>query len=85
MPAYQYKCEYCLKEWTEYHAFHEEITKCPFCDQENIRRIYNYVSTINKLEEAMEYKNNKKVGTKTREYIEQARQDLKEHKAQQKR
>ena len=85
MPAYQYKCEYCSKEWTEHHGFDEKATRCPFCEQENIKRIYNYVSTINKLEEAMEYKRNKKVGTKTREYIEQARQDLKEHKAQSKK
>ena len=39
MPAYQYKCEYCSKEWTEYHGFNEEPTKCPFCEQENIKRV----------------------------------------------
>jgi len=85
MPAYQYKCEYCSKEWTEYHGFEEEASKCPFCEKEKIKKIYNYVTTINKLEEVMEYKRSKKVGTKTREYIEQARQDLKEHKAQSKK
>lgn len=83
MPAYNYKCEYCSKEWTEYHGFNEEPTKCPFCEQENIKRVYNYVSTINRLEEVMEHK--RKTGVKTREFIEQARQDLKEHKAEQKK
>lgn len=79
MPAYQYKCEYCLKEWTEYHGFNEEPKKCPFCEQENIKRTYNYESSIKRIEEAMEHK--RKPGTKTREFIEQARQNLKEHKA----
>ena len=79
MPAYQYKCEYCSKEWTEHHGFNEEAKKCPFCEQENIKRVYNYISSINKLEETTEHK--KKPGTKTREFIEQARQNLKEHKA----
>lgn len=82
MPAYQYKCEYCSKEWTEYHGFEEEAAKCPFCEQESIKRVYNYVSSINRIEEAMERK--RKPGTKTREFIEQARQDLKEHKANKK-
>lgn len=79
MPAYQYKCDYCSKDWTEHHGFNEEPKKCPFCDQENIKKVYNYVSTINKLEETIQVK--KKVGTKTREFIEQARRDLKDHKA----
>ena len=79
MPAYQYKCEYCLKEWTEHHGFNEEPKKCPFCEQETIKRTYNYESSIKRIEEAMEHK--RKPGVKTREFIEQARQNLKEHKA----
>lgn len=82
MPAYQYKCEYCSKDWTEYHGFEEEAVKCPFCEQENIKRLYNYVSSIKRIKEAMEHK--RKPGIKTREFIEQARQDLKEHKANKK-
>jgi len=82
MPAYQYKCNFCYKEWTEYHGFEEEPTKCPFCEQETIKRTYNYESSIKRLEEVMEHK--RKPGAKTREFIEQARQDLKEHKANKK-
>lgn len=77
MPAYQYKCDSCFKEWTEYHGLEEKATKCPFCEQENIKKVYNYVSSITKLGEQIQ----KKPGTKTREFIEQARQNLKEHKA----
>lgn len=79
MPAYQYKCEYCLKEWSEYHGLEEKATKCPFCEQENIKKVYNYISSINKSENKTELQ--KKPGVKTREFIEQARQNLKEHKA----
>jgi len=83
MPSYLYKCDYCLKEWTENHSFNEETKKCPFCEQNMARRTYSYVVNINKQEYVKEI--NKKAGTKTREYIEQARQDLKEHKAQSKK
>ena len=83
MPAYDYQCNFCQKKWTEYHGFNEDTIKCPFCEQENIKRVYNYVSQINKLEEAMQSKN--KTGKKTRDYIEQARQDLKEYKVEQKK
>ena len=82
MPAYQYKCDSCSKDWTEYHGFSEEPKKCPFCEQETIKKTYNYESSIKKIEETTE--NKKKPGTKTREFIEQARQDLKEHKANKK-
>lgn len=78
MPAYQYKCDSCYKEWTEYHGLEEKATKCPFCEQENIKKIYNYVSSINKPQEQT---SKNKTGIKTRDFIEQARQDLKEHKA----
>ena len=77
MPAYQYKCDSCFKEWTEYHGLEEKATKCPFCEQENIKKVYSYVSSINKLGEQIQ----KKPGMKTREFIEEARRNLKEHKA----
>ena len=83
MPAYQYTCNVCSKEWSEYHGFGEDATRCPFCEEQSIKRIYNYVSSINKLEETMQSK--KKVGVKTREFIEQARQDLKDHKVENKK
>jgi putative FmdB family regulatory protein len=82
MPAYQYKCEYCSKEWTEYHSFDEKPEKCPFCEQNDFKRVYNYTTMINKIADAMEHKNNKKAGSKTRQFIEESRQDLEEYKEQ---
>ena len=81
MPAYDYKCDSCQKEWVEIHGFDEKAEKCPFCETSNFKKIYKYTETINRFQEAMQ----NKTGQKTREFIEQARQDLKEHKAEQKR
>lgn len=81
MPAYDYKCDSCQKEWVEIHGFDEKAEKCPFCETNNVKKVYKYSETINKLQETMQ----NKPGKKTREFIEKARQDLKEHKAEQKR
>ena len=81
MPAYDYKCQSCQKEWVEIHGFDEKPEKCPFCETGGFKKIYKYTETINKLQETMQ----NKPGKKTREFIEQARQDLKEHKVEQKR
>ena len=81
MPSYLYKCHYCSKEWTENHGFNEEAKICPFCEQETAKRTYGYLININKQEDVK--LNNNKVGVKTREFIEEARQNLKEHKAEQ--
>ena len=83
MPAYDYKCESCQKEWVEMHGFDEKPEKCPYCETNNFKKVYKYSETINKLTEQVGSK--KKTGLKTREFIEQARQDLKEHKAETKR
>jgi len=80
MPAYDYKCDSCQKEWVEIHGFDDKVEKCPFCETSNIKKVYKYSETKNNF-----YGNNNKTGQKTREFIEQARQDLKEHKAEQKR
>ena len=79
MPAYDYKCQSCQKEWVEIHGFDEKPEKCPFCETSNVKKVYKYSETKNNF-----YGNNK-TGQKTREFIEKARQDLKEHKAEQKR
>lgn len=80
MPAYDYKCNSCQKEWTEYHGFDEKPEKCPYCETENFKKLFNYTNTQLKIQE-MQAKN----GQKTREYIEQARRDLKEFKTESKR
>ena len=81
MPAYDYKCQSCQKEWVEIHGFDEKPEMCPYCETNNFKKVYKYTERINKLESAMQNKS----GKKTREYIEQSRQELKEYKAEQKR
>lgn len=80
MPNYQYECKSCSKEWTEYHGYDESPSVCPFCEQNNFKKVYNYTTIINKLTEVMEYKHNQKTGKKTREFIENAKKELKEYK-----
>ena len=79
MPAYDYKCNSCQKEWTEHHGFEEKPENCPFCETNNIKKLFNYTKSELKIKE-MQTKN----GQKTREFIEQARQDLKEYKVNKK-
>ena len=81
MPAYDYKCQSCQKEWVEIHGFDEKPEKCPYCETENFKKIFKYQETINKLIDTMQ----NKTGKKTREYIEQARQELKEYKVENKK
>jgi putative FmdB family regulatory protein len=80
MPSYQYECKNCSKQWTEYHGYDESPTVCPFCEQNDFKKIYNYTTTINKLTEVVEYKNNNKTGQKTRQFIEESRKELQEQK-----
>ena len=64
MPSYQYECKSCQKEWSEYHNYEETPIMCPFCEQKDFKRVYNYTTTINKISDAMEHKNTQKVGSK---------------------
>ena len=81
MPAYDYKCQTCQKEWAEIHGFDEKPEKCPYCHADNFKKVFKYQETVNKLTETMQ----NKPGKKTRDYIEQARQDLKDYKVENKR
>lgn len=80
MPNYQYQCKICSKEWSEYHGYDESPSVCPFCENKEFKKVYNYTTTINKLAEAMEYKRDAKVGQKTRQFIEESRKELEEQK-----
>jgi putative FmdB family regulatory protein len=81
MPAYDYRCQSCQKEWVEIHGFDEKPEKCPYCQADNFKKVFKYQETVNKLTETMQ----NKTGKKTRDYIEQARNDLKEYKVENKR
>ena len=77
MPSYQYECQYCSKQWTEYHSFDEAPSMCPFCEQKEFKKVYNYTTNINK---PIEQKDSGKVGSKTRQFIEESKQELEEYK-----
>jgi putative FmdB family regulatory protein len=81
MPSYQYECQYCKKEWEEYHSYDESPTMCPFCEQNDFKKVYRYTTMINKLSEAMEHGKKQKIGSKTRAFIEESRKDLEEQNA----
>ena len=76
MPAYQYECQYCKKLWTEHLAYDESPTVCPFCEQKDFKKVYNYVIAIDKVSNKTE----QKVGSKTRKFIEESRKELEEQK-----
>ena len=80
MPEYQYECQSCKKQWTEYLSYDEKPEMCPHCEQKDFKKVYNYTTMINKLTEAMEHKNNQKIGSKTRKFIEESRKELEEQK-----
>lgn len=82
MPSYQYECKSCRKQWTEHHGYDEFPTLCPFCEEKDFKKVYNYTTRINKLTEAMEQKNSSKVGEKTRQFIEESKKELQEQKEQ---
>lgn len=80
MPSYTYECEYCRKEWEEFHGFEESPEMCPFCEEKNFKKVYRYSeSAIKPLEKST------KAGKKTRNFIEESRQNLKEYKAEKKK
>ena len=83
MPTYTYTCNSCQKGWTEFLGFNESPEKCPYCEQNNFKKSYSYTPTIDRLKESVG--DRPKPGRKTREFIEQARQELKEHKSEIKR
>jgi len=77
MPSYQYECQYCSKQWTENHSYDEPPLICPFCEQKDIKKVYNYTTNINK---PTEQKDSNKVGSRTKAFIEESRKELEEQK-----
>ena len=75
MPIYVYQCGDCLGEWKTSHSMSETIENCPWCDSKNIgRKPTNFTSNTKKQEKS------KKVGDLTKEFIENSKEDLKNHK-----
>ncbi len=81
---YKYYCKSCNKEWTEVHGFSEIIELCPFCESATASKSYTKNEIENFVKNDLGTKN-KKPGAKTRAFIEESRQNLKEYKEEQKK
>lgn len=77
MPSYQYECKYCFKTWEEIHGFKELAVECPFCENKDIKKVYNYVSQIAKVSEEPKPK---KKAARVRNHIENMKNEFKDHK-----
>ena len=75
MPIYVYECADCLGTWKENHGMSETIEECNWCDSKNIYRKPPPVVSVFK-----PHTKKKKVGDITKEYIENAREELKQQK-----
>tara|TARA_Y100000296_G_C5024620_1_gene181611 strand:+ start:171 stop:437 length:267 start_codon:yes stop_codon:yes gene_type:complete len=77
MPRYIYKCEECDITFQKVHSIKERLTDCEDCNTENtLKRVPSMPLVLVKKQEV----ENRPVGDLVREYIENAREDLKEEK-----
>ena len=75
MTIYVYQCLDCLGEWKENHLMCETIEDCFWCDSKNVgRKPTEFSYTGNRQEQK------KKTGDLTKEFIENSKEDLKNHK-----
>jgi len=75
MPIYIYECGDCLGRWKENHGMTETIEDCFWCDSRNVYRKPSQLASIFK-----PHLKKKKAGDLTKEFIEDAREDLKQQK-----
>ena len=72
MPNYRYKCESCFAEFNVTHSINSTLDKCAKCGTEDrMNRVPQTFSTIIK-------DSGQKAGEVVKEYIEDAREDLKQ-------
>lgn len=75
MPIYDYFCEDCDYEKSINHSFEDRVTECPRCGSNNFKKVLNNFLTVSK-----NSSDNKKVGSLTKEYIEENRKVLEDQK-----
>ena len=77
MPKYGYQCDECMHSFIAFHGIKEKLNNCPQCKAEN-----TLVREINKVFiKKQEITNStKKVGELTKQFIEDNRDILREHK-----
>jgi hypothetical protein len=74
VPIYIYKCDDCLEEFKVSHGMSENWENCNICESVNIARKPLSFTNLSKVTN----KPSKKVGELTKEFIEDAKKDLKE-------
>ena len=76
MPKYKYQCNRCHEEWDTWHRIDENPSPCACGEQQNLERLPS-VYTRNKKVDV-----EKKIGEETNQYIEDARNALKNQKSE---
>jgi putative FmdB family regulatory protein len=72
MPIYLYDCLGCEINFTIKHGMSETCEECPTCGSDNVSRIPTSFTNF-----STSLKRSKKVGDTTKEFIENAKQELK--------
>jgi len=75
MPIYLYECEACEDTFKIRHGMSETCEECAECGSPNVSRI-----PTNVINSSKSLKKSKKVGDTTKEFIENAKHDLKMQK-----
>ena len=75
MPIYVYECLDCLGEWKESHGMTEAIEECYWCHSGNFHRKPSQFANLTKIT-----KQKRKIGDLTKEFIENSKEVLKNHK-----
>ena len=71
MPIYLYKCPACSIQFTTKHGMSETCEECPTCSSTNVSRVPTTFTTP-----SVSIERTKKTGEITKEFIENAREDL---------
>tara|TARA_R110001583_G_scaffold2257_13_gene16705 strand:+ start:3148 stop:3390 length:243 start_codon:yes stop_codon:yes gene_type:complete len=71
MPKYNYKCSGCDREFDLYHSMFENVEECILCGAEKVVKIPSLSFSVSKTNGA---------GKLVKEFIEDAKQSVKEEK-----
>ena len=76
MPKYKYHCNRCHEEWDTWHRIDEKSPPCECGERQNLQRLPPLWTRNKKVDVE------KKIGEETNQYIEDARNALKNQKSE---
>lgn len=79
MPLYLYRCEKCDSFFEKSHSIKENINLCDLCGEKDCVSRVPQIPNVSICSEKTE---KKKVGVTTEKFIEEAREELKQQKAE---